>query len=236
MMIHESAHMQSARKELEALRTAHDASLLLHDVLTGLSGPAEDWATPRGRQKIAVGFLSAISLRSSRASMGIIGWGYVPEAMGLKRRIGEALWRTEKVINDQSGEYARIWIDGKPPSGGMRVPELWRVYSAGTHADIRMMGLEVAEVAGMKRMTVPILPTRQADIANGMLTEIAVEVLDQAAIAVEWVLEREFTDDEQRCGDKIVEAIERLRIKYFDGVSEPIEASDGEASIVQPAP
>jgi hypothetical protein len=59
MMVHESAHMQTARKELEALRTSHDASLLLHDVLAGLSGPAEDWATPRGRQKIAVGFLSA---------------------------------------------------------------------------------------------------------------------------------------------------------------------------------
>ena len=35
MMVHERAHMQTARKELEALRTAHDASLLLHDVAHG---------------------------------------------------------------------------------------------------------------------------------------------------------------------------------------------------------
>lgn len=48
--------------------------------------------------------------------------------------------------------------------------------------------------------------------------------------------EREFTDDEQRRGDEIVEAIERLRTKYFDGISEPIEASEGEASTVRSAP
>lgn len=130
MMLHERARMETARKELTALKAAHDASLLLHDVLTGLEGPAEDWATPRGRQKIAVGFLSAISLRSSRAAMGIVGWGYVPEATGLKRRIGEALWRSEKVIKDHSGEYARRWVAGKPPSGGARAPGAWEAYSA----------------------------------------------------------------------------------------------------------
>jgi hypothetical protein len=222
MAIERSAIM-SARRELEALKVAHDASLLLYDVLTPLEGPSADWTHPRGRQKIAVGFLSAIALRSSRAAMAIIGHGYVPEAIGLKRRIGEAAARTEKVLNDKSGEYARRWIEGQSPGGALaRDPLLWKAYSAGTHADIRMMGLEVDEIDGATRLRVPVMPERQPDLANALLTEIAVEVLDQAAMAVEWVAEREFTAAERNRGDKIVAAIEPLRERYFDGAVESV--------------
>jgi hypothetical protein len=227
-MRRERLAQMTARKELEALKTAHEATLLLYDTLAGLEGPDSDWSHPRGRQKIAVGFLSTIVLRSARSAMAVISYGYVSESIGLKRRIGEALWRTEKAIDDDSGEHARRWVEGKPPSGGARDPMAWKVYSAGTHADIRMMGLEVEDFGGQKRMRVPIMPERQGYLANGLLTEIAVEVLDQAAIAVEWVREREFTDAEKRRGDKIVEAIGHLRERYFEGESEDIADKPGE--------
>lgn len=89
-----------------------------------------------------------------------------------------------------------------------------------------MMGLEVDELRGQQRMRVPILPMRQAAMANGLLTEIAVEVLDQAAIAVKWVPEREFTEVEQQRGNRIVEAIEKLGAEYFEGTSEVVDGTE----------
>jgi hypothetical protein len=53
--------------------------------------------------------------------VGVISFGYEPEAHGLKRRLSEASARLGAVINDPSGEHARQWLAGRGPSTPQRI-------------------------------------------------------------------------------------------------------------------
>jgi hypothetical protein len=226
LMRYEISAQGAARQELEPLKVTHEASLFLYDVLIGTTGSSEDWDTLRGRQKIAVGMLSTIMLRSARACMSVIGFGYVPEAIALKRRITEAAWRTEKVRNDPSGEYARKWVKGESSTRKLAQlgdEKLWEIYSAGSHADARLLPVDFRTEDGGELLRIRLTPERDSSMANQILTELATELLDQAAIVAMWVRSLPFTETEQARFDRINADVAIQLDKWYSGASESVD-------------
>jgi hypothetical protein len=209
--------------DLEGLQLAWGATLLLYDVLVGNVSAADGESTD-GRRKMAIAHLSTMMLRTSRACLRVIALGYVQEAVALKRRITEAAHRTEKVRADASGEYAKQWLNGKPPAATSKLarsvgqsPRQWDFYSQGTHADARILP---TQPEGQDKVLVLLTPNRNAKAANTLLTEIAIEVADQIPIVARELHDAELSGHKRERLDEINRRIEILAQRYYYGVSE----------------
>jgi hypothetical protein len=185
----ELAAKGATRAELEPMKAAHMATLVLADMLYGLHQPPELTDTPEGKQQTALGLLSAMMMRTARLCLLGVSSGYVPETLPLKRRVTEIAWRSELVLRDGSGEYASRWLYGPTPSVG-KLPnkigpdarEVWETYSIGTHADRRIVPASVLQdVNGKRQLDVHVTAKRDRDLAHLILIESALETHDQAA-------------------------------------------------------
>lgn len=120
------------------------------------------------------------SFRALRAALGIIASGYDDQAVGDVRLISELHGRARKVFEDESGEYARQWIDGRTGGSGAKVvgQDLWEVLSGPPHPTARAT-LDWTAVASENGPTLVVLgPERRPDLSNGTLAFIAGEIRD----------------------------------------------------------
>lgn len=216
----------TAPTELEALPVAWGATLLLYDVLVG-NEASQDENTTDGRRKTAIAHLSTIMLRTSRACIRVIALGYVQESVALKRRITEAAHRTEKVHADSGGEYARRWLDGKPPAASGKLARSvgqsehqWAFYSRAAHADARILP---TKPEGRGNRLILLTPNRDAKAANAFLTEIAIEVADQIVIVARELHGSELSGHKRERLREINRDIQTMTTRYYYGVSEGLD-------------
>lgn len=178
----ESELAAAAQEELgEALALAHEAVGNLADALwhTRLP-PTDDPNEASFVRRASIQGLAGLAVRTGRALILLIRHGWEPEAHALKRRLTECSLRAEAVIDDESGEAARHWLDGrgrKAPALAARyeVEKPWRVLSAGAHADARSLRLSMVpppwiDVPNEQR-ALELVPRRDRDHAEGLLLE-----------------------------------------------------------------
>jgi hypothetical protein len=117
--------------------------------------------------------------------MAVIVVGYEPEALTYKRLLLELHSRAQRVAEDNSGEYARRWLEGRAgkPAGQLRdTPAgMWGTLSHSTHADHRAVEnfLAVSKSDGTGLI---VMPERRAALCNATLAAMAGEVRDIAVI------------------------------------------------------
>lgn len=185
-MATEARALRTANAELDALHVAQEAAVALVSVVDRFSIESDEYETVTGRQKLAAAILATMAFRTARACVLVIAAGYVPEAFGLKRRVSEARWRMEAILNDHSGESAKQFIESRssPPrklAGKTGSLEVWDAYSWGTHVDLRV-GPSFTRIMGPDGVTtgLPVASSRQAETANHMLVELAHELRNMA--------------------------------------------------------
>jgi hypothetical protein len=127
-----SYHVANVASE-SLLRVVEQAGF---DPYEGDKPPASYW-----RAK-ALLYLGVITVRATRAAMAVIACGYEPESMGHKRTVTEAHSRAQRVVGDESGEYARQWLQaraGKPAKAvsGFAPDDFFHMMSHSSHADHR---------------------------------------------------------------------------------------------------
>jgi hypothetical protein len=218
----------ATRAELEPMKVAHMATLLLADMLYGLHQPPELTDTPEGKQQAALGLLSAMMMRTARLCLLGVSTGYVPETLPLKRRLTEIAWRTELVLRDASGEYASRWLYGPTPSVG-KLPhkigpnarDVWETYSIGTHADRRIIPASILQdVDGKQQLDVHVTAKRDRDLAHMILIESAMETHDQAAKVAEHLRADPLSDDLGRKLERVGREITEQFAKWYpDGAA-----------------
>lgn len=180
----------SADSELPALGVARSATEALTSAVDGASvEPGGDAPAPSYYMRSAVLLLAVMGLRTARACLLVIAAGYEPEAHGLKRRLSEVHARAQAVLDDQTGQHARDWLDGKGPStppkivGKWGARDLWETYSASTHADAKglrwWLMMPVPDAHPDQRGLI-VQPHRRPEFSNAMLTEVAMECRDLA--------------------------------------------------------
>ena len=143
------------------------------------------------------------------------------------RRITEAAHRTEKVRADSSGEYARQWLDGKPPAASGKLARSvgqserqWDFYSQGVHADARILP---TKPEGPGQRLILLTPSRDIKAANAFLTEIAIEVADQIEVVALELYGAELSGHKRQRLDEINRAILKLSGRHYYGVSEGLD-------------
>lgn len=182
----------AADAELEPLSVARHATKALASAVNGTSIPvAPEPAPPDWYLRAAILNLCLIALRSARGCLVLIASGYEPEAQGLKRRVSEVYARMGAVVDDTSGQHARQWLEGAPPSTPRKITgkfgslELFDLYSQSEHADARgitsWLAIPMPEIHEHHRGLI-FVPHRRPEFANAMLVELAHEVRDLAQI------------------------------------------------------
>lgn len=141
----------------------------------------------------ALMYTGVLAIRAARAGIAVLRVGYEAEVLPYKRMLMELHSRAQRVVDDESGEYARQWLAnraGKPARSLRDVPErLWDVLSYSSHADARAVENFLA-VSREDGTSLVVLPERRPDFSNGTLSVMAGEVRDIAVmIASEHELE-----------------------------------------------
>ena len=188
----ETALRESADQDLGAFAVTRAATGKLAEAIDGAFIPlAPEPAPPEWYLRAAILNLCVVGLRSSRACMSLIACGYEPEAQGLKRRVMEVCARIGAVLEDESGEHARLWLEGKPPSTPRKIAgkftslALFDLYSESAHVDGRRvlgwLAVPMPEV-GPHHKGLITTPERRPAHAKVMLVELAHECRDLAVI------------------------------------------------------
>jgi hypothetical protein len=184
----EEAGLRTAPSQLDALKVADEATIALLAMLEGTDLEGIELQNATGKRKAAVTIISAMIFRTARACMLVVAAGYVPEAIGLKRRITEACWRTDAILADESGVHAEQWLAGKASSPRKLASragnlDLWDAYSHGAHVDLRRIPKEsLVQTPSGPAMGFALSGIREADLANHILVEIALECRNQALV------------------------------------------------------
>jgi hypothetical protein len=185
----EGAMRSSVWAELPAYHVANGASeALLWVIKRAGVEPVEDEKPPAGYWRAkALLYLGVIAVRTTRAAMAVIACGYEAETMGFKRTLMEVQSRGERVVNDESGEYARQWLQaraGKPARAvsGFAPDDLFEMLSHSSHADHRGVEnfLAVSEPDGSTRLLT--VPERRPEVSNATLIIFASETRDVAVL------------------------------------------------------
>ncbi len=133
----------------------------------------------------ALMYMGVLAVRAARAGIAVLRVGYETEVIPYKRMLLELHSRTQRVVDDESGEYARQWLAnraGKPARSLRDVPDgLWDVLSNSSHADARAVENFLA-VSREHGAFLVVLPERRQDFSNGTLAMMAGEVRDIAVI------------------------------------------------------
>jgi hypothetical protein len=131
-------------------------------------------------------YIAVIALRALRAAAWLIRVGYEPEALTFKRTLSEALSRARRVHDDQSGEYARQWLQGragKPQKALLDYPEgLWELLSHAAHVDHRAIENSLAVTDDEGNHRVVVAPERRPVLVNATLVTCAAEARDVAVV------------------------------------------------------
>jgi hypothetical protein len=123
--------------------------------------------------------VAGVALRTGRACMLVIAAGYVVEAAALKRRVSEAEFRLRGFMADESGQQIDQWLSGRPAKPGKLAarhgsPENWETYSEGAHINVDKLYRGSMHANGVEAYALE--PSREPEMANYMLTELAIEV------------------------------------------------------------
>lgn len=116
---------------LPALATARRCTEVLSEMLQGTTVPRVEPGSEPPRFWVRA---ATLQLAARRACCVVVSSGYWPEAHGLKRRLSEVHVRAQAVAEDTSGQYARQWLEGRPPKVGPTMSrfgsdDLWALYS-----------------------------------------------------------------------------------------------------------
>lgn len=133
----------------------------------------------------ALMYMGVLAVRAARAAIAVLRVGYEAEVLPYKRMLLELHSRTQRVVDDESGEYARQWLTnraGKPARSLRDVPDgLWDLLSNSSHADARAVENFLA-ISHEDGASLVVLPERRPDFSNGTLAMMAGEVRDIAVI------------------------------------------------------
>jgi hypothetical protein len=130
----------------------------------------------------AVWFMAIIATRAVRACIAVMRVGYQEQAAGYARLLSELLGAAEKVVDDQSGEYAQQWLEGKTKTGAnLAGQQLYGLLSGPAHASVKgiLDWLTIPREGG--NHDVVIGPERRAEAANATLVYVAGIARDIAA-------------------------------------------------------
>ena len=178
-----------APKELPALAVADTATRLLAYVLqhAGFDAPHADPPPASYWRAKALLYIGALAFRVARTSLTLVAMGYTPEALGFKRTLIELHSRAQKIERDQTGEYARQWLEGRAGKPSKAVSEftprdLWSNLSYSAHADHRQVEQFFAVSHDDGSTSVVVAPERIVARDDGTLTLVASELRDIAVL------------------------------------------------------
>jgi hypothetical protein len=181
----EDALRASAAEDLPMMALLEEATRLLAAVIERTPiPPAEGDRTADQLQHHALWFMGVISFRAARAAIQAIAAGYEDQAIGFQRLVDETFNGAKKVVTDQSGEYAKAWLDGKAPGKGAKLTgqNFWEFLSGPVHSNVRAVydWLAISESNGATRIV--LAPERRPDLSNPMLVYLAGEIRDLANV------------------------------------------------------
>jgi hypothetical protein len=167
------------------LALADEASRLLVEVVQGIKiDAASENRSARGYRVHALWFMAIIALRALRAAMQALRSGYEDQSLGFQRLIDELHNRAQKVRADDSGDYARLWLEGRGVGKGAKLAgqEFWEFLSQPVHANARAVfdWIAVSQPDGSAKIVIG--PERRPEIANPALVYMASEARDLANI------------------------------------------------------
>jgi hypothetical protein len=138
----------------------------------------------------ALMYLGVLGVRATRAAMAVLSVGYEAESMTYKRTLMEVHSRVRLVAADQSGEYARQWLQGQAGKPGKAVgsfspDDFWAMLSHSSHADHRAVEnfLAISQPDGTTQLLTR--PERRAEVTNATLATFAGETRDIANVIAE---------------------------------------------------
>jgi hypothetical protein len=112
--------------------------------------------------------MAIIALRALRATMQALRTGYEDQEIGYQRLIDELHNRSQKLAEDESGEYARHWLQGRGLGKGAKLAgqEFWEFMSGPVHANARAVldWIVISQENGSTQIVVD--PKRRPDVAN----------------------------------------------------------------------
>jgi len=179
----EAEFAERADGELEALSLADEVSRLLAEIIQNVTIDAtKDERDGNDLRRHALWFMAIITFRSLRAAMHMFAIGYEDQAIGFHRLIDEIHNRAMKINDDDSGDQARAWLEGKNFSKGAKLAgqEFWEFLSGPVHANAAAVHdwLAVSQPDGTAHVTVG--PERRPEMANPALTFMSGEGRDIA--------------------------------------------------------
>lgn len=179
----ETEFAERADGELEALSLADEVSRLLAEIIQNVTIDAtKDERGADDLRRHALWFMAIITFRALRAAMHMFAIGYEDQAVGFHRLIDEIHNRAMKINDDDSGDQARAWLEGKNFGKGAKLAgqEFWEFLSGPVHANVAAVHdwLAVTQPDDSARVTVG--PERRPDMANPALTFISGEGRDIA--------------------------------------------------------
>ena len=231
----EEAGLSSAHAQLEALKTADEATYALVSLIEELEGFQDD-DSPFAKIQQATGTICAMAYRTARACMLVIAAGYVPESFPLKRRVTEAVLLAEHIVLDIHGTRATEWLEGRKPKLGKLsakktdVSNILNRYSVGSHIDLRVLPRE-AMVDTLKGRTkgMPLSGTREPELANHLLLELAIETRKLGYDFAYYVLNRDIgpDTDTRELFVKLEHELDDLVPRLYPGtVDEPVPGEE----------
>lgn len=179
----EEALRLTAGVDLPTLALADDVSRLLAETIQGISIDAsEEDQDPKALRIHALWFMAIIALRALRAAMQALRTGYEDQAVGYQRLIDELHNRAQRLVKDESGEYARQWLKGRGLGKGARLAgqDFWEFMSGPVHANARAVldWIAISRADGSTQVVVG--PERRSEVANPALVFMASEGRDIA--------------------------------------------------------
>jgi hypothetical protein len=179
----ENEFAERADGELEALSLADEVSRLLAEIIQNFTIDAtKDERGADDLRRHALWFMAIITFRALRAAMHMFAIGYEDQAVGFHRLIDEIHNRAMKINDDDSGDQARAWLEGKNFGKGAKLAgqEFWEFLSGPVHANVAAVHdwLAVTQPDDSARVTVG--PERRPEMANPALTFISGEGRDIA--------------------------------------------------------
>jgi hypothetical protein len=179
----ETEFAERADGELEALSLADEVSRLLAEIIQNVTIDAtKDERGADDLRRHALWFMAIITFRALRAAMHMFAIGYEDQAVGFHRLIDEIHNRAMKINDDDSGDQARAWLEGKNFGKGAKLAgqEFWEFLSGPVHANVAAVHdwLAVTQPDDSARVTVG--PERRPEMANPALTFISGEGRDIA--------------------------------------------------------
>jgi hypothetical protein len=186
----EGAMRSTVWVDLPAYRVVNGASEALLWVVSRASVPPHegDGEPPAAywRSK-ALLYLGLLGVRTTRAAMAVVAAGYEAESMTYKRALMEVHSRARRVVDDESGSYAKEWLRGragKPAKavGGFSPDDLWDMLSNSSHADHRAVENFLAISNDDGSTSLLLHPERRPEVSNPTLAMFASEARDIAAL------------------------------------------------------